>query len=484
MRISHGYGLVTVIIILLAVIVSLFASTAVPVTVPSDLTPLSGNNTKLTNETSSTLPVVYFFYNPTCGSCQRVLPFVDEYTKNNPDVLVKYYDIGASQENRDVFNQFQQGTESTHIPVIYVGSLKLEGVDNITENLDQAVRGSLSTGTANDLFYDIHTVNFFYNPQCESCQKTLPFITEFAAKNPNVPVHLYNIAENQSNLEKLNGLMRTVGVEHSHLPIVFIGTTMIEGEENITGKLESTLIQVSSGQVSQVNPQGLSSNSGQSTVNPLVLLIAAITEGLNPCGLLVLALLLVSLMASGSRRTVLFIGIAYIIAFFIVRLLSGFAIFSIIQIPGIARIFTLVAAFIAIVAGLIQIRDGLAKSQTPLLSIPSSKKGLISSYMKKASIPAGFIVGGLVGIYGMACTAGIYISILGMLYNDVVSGLYYLVLYNFIVIIPLIAILLLVFFGLPPERVNAWREEKKSILRLAIGIVMLIMGIIILIPIF
>ena len=49
-------------------------------------------------------------------------------------------------------------------------------------------------------------------------------------------------------------------------------------------------------------------------------------------------------------------------------------------------------------------------------------------------------------------------------------------------IIPLIAILLLVFFGLPPEKVNAWREGRKSQLRLAIGIIMVLMGIIILIP--
>jgi cytochrome c biogenesis protein CcdA len=102
--------------------------------------------------------------------------------------------------------------------------------------------------------------------------------------------------------------------------------------------------------------------------------------------------------------------------------------------------------------------------------------------MKEASILGGFIVGILVGIYGMACTAGIYITILGMLYKDLTYGLLYLILYNFIVIIPLVAILLLVFLGLPPEKVNTWREESKSLLRLMIGIVMLLMGIIILVP--
>jgi cytochrome c biogenesis protein CcdA len=187
-------------------------------------------------------------------------------------------------------------------------------------------------------------------------------------------------------------------------------------------------------------------------------------------------------MASESRRTVLYIGLAYIVAFFAVRLLSGFAIFSVIQLPGISRIFTFIAAAVALIAGIIQVVDGLSKKQKPLLSIPDSKKGLISSYMKKASIPAGLVVGALVGVYGMACTAGIYISILGMLYKEPAIGLIYLVLYNVVVIIPLLIILLLVFFGIPPEKVNSWRDEQKSMLRVLIGVVMIIMGIIILIP--
>ena len=269
---------------------------------------------------------------------------------------------------------------------------------------------------------------------------------------------------------------------HIHVPVIFIGDTYLEGEENISKNLN---ISVESYLKSKPEAAGVviqGSSSADLSINPVFLLVAAIGEGLNPCGLLVLALLLVSLMATGTRKMVLCVGIAYIVAFFLVRLLSGFALFSVIQLPGLSRAFLFLAAIIAILAGLIQIKDGLFKEQKPLFRIPDSKKGLLSTYMKKASIPGGFIVGVLVGIYGMACTAGIYISILGMLYRDLTSGLFYLVVYNIIVIIPLIVILLLVFFGIPPEKVNSWREERKSQLRLAIGVVMVLMGIIILIP--
>ena len=282
------------------------------------------------------------------------------------------------------------------------------------------------------------------------------------------------------------------GLKHAHVPIIFIGNNSIEGAENIETNLDSKVRSVQGNQTEirewttrqeqLISNQTTSDYGSQYSVNPALLIVAGLGEGLNPCGLLVLALLLVSLMATTSRRTVLAVGISYIVAFFIVRLLSGFAIFSIIQIPGISQIFLIIAAIIALLAGIIQIRDGLAKDPKPLLAIPASKKGMISKYMKRASVPAGFVVGLLVGIYGMACTAGIYISILSMIFRNPVTGLLYLVLYNLLVIVPLICIVLLVFFGIPPEKVNSWREGKKSLLRVIIGVIMLVMGIIILIP--
>lgn len=329
-------------------------------------------------------------------------------------------------------------------------------------------------------------IHFFFNPGCGACEKIHPVITAYAENHSEVRVEYHSLAGNKTSIELFNTFQDTYNISHAHVPILFLGTTTLMGDAEIEKGLDQTVKGVianktCAGLLPEYNPKtGRNQQSGD--VNPFVLLVAAIGEGLNPCGLLVLALLLVSLMASESRKTVLAIGLAYIVAFFAVRLFSGFAIFSIIQLPGISQIFTLIAAAIAILAGVIQVADGIARKQKPLLSIPDSKKGVISSYMKKASVPAGLVVGALVGIYGMACTAGIYISILGMLYKEPVVGLLYLMLYNIVVIIPLLIILLLVFFGIPPEKVNSWRNEQKSMLRVMIGVVMIVMGIIILIP--
>lgn len=345
--------------------------------------------------------------------------------------------------------------------------------------------GNMTSGLTGESHGPV-VIHFFFNPGCGACEKIHPYVVAYEANHSDVLVQYHSLAGNQTNIELFNTFQNAYNISHAHIPILFLGTTSLMGEAEISDKLDQTVKEVQTrgtgaGLLPDLTP-GIRAAAPSSSINPVVLLVAAIGEGLNPCGLLVLALLLVSLMASESRRTVLYIGFAYIVAFFAVRLLSGFAIFSVIQIPGLSQTFTLIAAAIALIAGVIQVADGLSKKQKPLLSIPDSKKGLISSYMKKASIPAGLVVGALVGVYGMACTAGIYITILGMLYKEPAIGLVYLVLYNLIVIIPLLIILLLVFFGIPPEKVNSWRDEQKSMLRVFIGIVMILMGIIILIP--
>ncbi|HWQ65727.1 MAG TPA: hypothetical protein VN372_02535, partial [Methanospirillum sp.] len=443
--------------------------------------------------------VVDFFYNPTCGSCQKVLPFIKEYEANSSIVRVNYNNLADNQSNVEKFTVMQNklGNVHLHVPLVIIGDRYLNGEENITRNLDRLVSDINATKVVPHIsgssgrpleaaplnsIQDSDSIHFFYSPTCGSCQKVLPFIKEYAQTHPQTKIEFNDLTGNKTNIERFSQYRSMFPDESIYVPAVFIGDTLLQGEVNITSKFNSTVEAFQNNLSSTGSSGGRISSEGTSSMNLVVLMVAAIGEGLNPCGLLVLALLLVSLMATSTRRMVLCVGLAYICAFFLVRLLSGFAIFSVIQLPGIATSFTLLAAAIAIIAGLIQIKDGLSKEQKPLLSIPVSKKGLISSYMKKASIPGGFIAGVLVGIYGMACTAGIYISILGMLYKDLTYGLLYLILYNIIVIIPLIAILLLVFFGLAPEKVNTWREERKSMLRLMIGIVMVLMGIIILIP--
>lgn len=214
---------------------------------------------------------------------------------------------------------------------------------------------------------------------------------------------------------------------------------------------------------------------------PLVIFCAAV-DSINPCAFSVLIILLLSLIALQSRRQVLMVGITYIAAVFCFYFFSGVGIFSFVHVSGISGLISTAAAIIAIVLGIVNIIDVLRKKEGFILAIPESKKPVIERYISVATLPAAFVLGVLVGIFELPCTGGIYLAILSLMSNTLTlsQGIPYLLLYNFIFILPLIIILLVVVFGMPPEKVNAWRMENRRLLRLGIGLAMILIGVLIL----
>lgn len=129
-------------------------------------------------------------------------------------------------------------------------------------------------------------------------------------------------------------------------------------------------------------------------------------------------------------------------------------------------------------AGLINIAEVLLKREIFTLAIPVSQKGAIDRYIKKASVPSAIVLGALVSMVELPCTGGIYLAILGLLGDrmTLVEGIPYLLLYNLIFILPLILILIIMYWGGTPERLETFRSGGKRWVRLVMGIVMVALG--------
>jgi cytochrome c biogenesis protein CcdA len=130
----------------------------------------------------------------------------------------------------------------------------------------------------------------------------------------------------------------------------------------------------------------------------------------------------------------------------------------------------------------VNVIDVIRKNEGFILAIPESRKATVERYIRDASLPAAFVLGILVGIFELPCTGGIYLAILGMMSKTLTfsQGLPYLLLYNVIFVLPLIVILLVIAFGLSPEKVHTWRLENRRVLRLVIGLSMIAIGIVML----
>ena len=211
---------------------------------------------------------------------------------------------------------------------------------------------------------------------------------------------------------------------------------------------------------------------------PLVIFCAGI-DSINPCAFSVLIILLLSIIALQTRRQVLMVGITYIAAVFLFYFISGIGVLSFVHVSGVSSLISQAAAIIAIVLGLVYIVDAAVKKEGFILAIPASKKPVIERYIMTATLPAAFVLGVLVGIFELPCTGGIYLTILSLISNTLTlsEGIPYLLLYNFIFVMPLILILIAVVVGIPPERVNAWRMEDRRSFWFVIGFAMILVGL-------
>ena len=334
------------------------------------------------------------------------------------------------------------------------------------------------------------TATFFYGNGCSHCENVKPLVAALQAKYPELHIEMLEINDNKTNREKFLSMLLQYNLgAGGGIPTIFIGENALVGETEIKDHFEEKILaekqRIASG--TPANPVNLTSVStgtlpATPALSPYMVIFAALVDSSNPCGLSVLVFLLISMAAAGDRKRILLVGGIYIAAMFLFHLLVGIGLFSAIAISGLTKPFSIMGGVIALVLGIVTLADVLRNKETYLLSIPESGKGLLGTYIRKATLPAAFILGILAGILGFSCTGGIYISILGLMGRDmtVMAGLPYLVLYNLIFVLPLVLVTLLFAYGLSPERAERWRTENKRTIRVIIGVILVALGLVIL----
>lgn len=219
------------------------------------------------------------------------------------------------------------------------------------------------------------------------------------------------------------------------------------------------------------------SNEGQWLL-PLVL-TAALLDSINPCAFSILIVTIAFLFTLGKNRSgVLRIGGVYILGIFAVYLLIGLGILQTLHLFSTPHFMTKVGAAALVGLGLL----GLANQWVPAfpvrLGIPHSAHQRMAQLMQKASLPAAFGLGGLVGLCEVPCTGGPYFMVLGLLYDQATRavGLGYLFLYNLVFVLPLVLILLVAGDKALVEKVQAWKKRANRSMRLAGALAMIGLG--------
>ena len=340
------------------------------------------------------------------------------------------------------------------------------------------------------------TLVYFYDEGCPHCARIEPFLEEMTAIHPELQVDAYNIREPEA-LDLLDQLLAAYGIQDLgwSTPVIFIGEVAFVGgtlhrpgqdPQPLAGRAEEmALEQAIQEAIAAAAPSPLTRIKGPGpglaerlTIPALVL--AAAADSVNPCTFAVLVLLLGTLLVAGKKGKILQAGLAFIAAIYISYFLMGIGIFTAIQAAGVQRPFILSVSILAILLGLWNMKDYFAYGKWFTIEVPQRWRPVVKRLTSSVvSVPGAFVVGVLDSLFLLPCSSGPYIAILALLSKTTTraTGIVYLLFYNLIFILPLLAITLGVYLGFTTTaRAERWRSARLGKLHFVSGAVMFLLG--------
>lgn len=213
-------------------------------------------------------------------------------------------------------------------------------------------------------------------------------------------------------------------------------------------------------------------------------LVSGFLDGLNPCAFAVLLFLIAFIfMLKKARLQVLLFGLVYIGAIYLAYLLIGLGLWKALIFTGTPHLMAKVGSVLVILLGLVNLKDYFAPKILPFsLRIPFMAKFRLMDWFHKGTLPATFVLGFLVGLCTFPCSGGIYVAIVSLLSTKMTLslGLFYLLIYNLMFVLPLIIILALAGNRLVTEKLTNLQEKNEPRMRLLYGLVMIGIGAVIL----
>ena len=205
-------------------------------------------------------------------------------------------------------------------------------------------------------------------------------------------------------------------------------------------------------------------------------------DGFNTCAFGVLIFFVAFLFTlRRAVKHILLVGFVYILAIYVAYLLIGLGIIRAFIFTGQEHLMATISAWLLIVLGLINIKDYFWYEKGITLS-PKIKMDFYKKYLHRLTMPSVFLVGFLVGLCTFPCSGGIYVAIIGLLSvkTTYLHGLYYLLFYNVMFVLPLIITLFFLTNRRMLGKISRWESSNKKMIKLVMGIIMILLGIAIL----
>ena len=337
-------------------------------------------------------------------------------------------------------------------------------------------------------------VDFYYSESCGSCKPAIAIIdniTTHYAENYSgkVIIQKKEVGSNATNRNEMHARKLS-------FPSVIINNETKIPEANLTYKDLTTSIDEYIANIDNhtkydenviylpwIGPVNLTSLS-----LPVLTIVLGGLDSFNPCAFFVLFILLSLLVYLRSRWKILLVGGIFIFFSGLFYFFFMIAVLTTIQLIQIL-IISIIAGCIAVILGVLNIKDFFLFKQGPSTSISEEKRKKIFKKMRdlihNTYLPG--VLGGTiflavtVNLYELLCSLGfplVYATRLAAEHLPAIDYYMYILLYNIIYVIPLIILVLVFALTLGTMKLSEWRGRQ---LKLFSGGMLFSMGIILII---
>jgi glutaredoxin len=362
-------------------------------------------------------------------------------------------------------------------------------------------------------------IEIFVREGCPHCAKAEIFLAALGRDRPELRIVIRDVGKDPAALARLKAMAQALGAGSVRVPATFVGNQLIVGFSPGAGSDKAILDalarkpdsarppQVANGAGVCAAEESLSCDAGRAageppaqsfevavfgrTISvddvglPLFTLIMGLLDGLNPCSMWVLILMISLLAPLNDRRRMLAIAGTFV-------LIQGLAYFAFMAawlnlflFIGLSRASEVILGAIAVVAGLINLKDFWAFGRGVSLSIPDSAKpgiyarmrGILHAESLTAALIATVILAVLVQVVELVCTSGfpaLFTRILTLRQLEGTSYYGYLLLYNAAYMLDDVIVLTIGAITLSSRRLQ---EKEGRMLKLISGLAMVLLGL-------
>jgi cytochrome c biogenesis protein CcdA len=469
---------------------------------------------------SSPLPM-HLFYADDCPGCKAILQsYVPTLQSMYPFLEIKTFDLANSAYYEALAKLEKKfNRRGNELPVIFIGDQMLSGEQEVMEKLDPLIleyqlKGDLVPSLPPVEISDIHEsptritsgapveLAYFYQKGCSYCDRANYLLKYLLKRYPHLTIKDIdlNTSDGKRLNETLSNRLNLPQEKRLIAPSIFIGNDYLSPEDITESKVESLIqkyekietkatLEVGKEEIQKADASII--ERFESFGIPAILL-AGLIEGLNPCALATLVFFISYLtMVGRTRKEVFWVGMGFTGAGFVTHLLLGLGILSFVQhlsfLPFFSRIVYLIIFVFSVFLGIfslydyVQLKRGRPSKMT--LQVPDSLKKRIHRIIRTREgeldankegkstrfLFAAMVIGFIVTLLQSTCTSQVYLPTILFVTNipslrD--SAISYLILYNIVYILPLVAIFGIVYWGTTSEQLSFFLQRRTSTIKL------------------